>query len=376
MGNRKMKFTIKAFLLITVCLIAILSTIEANKSQKAHSHSNAHARKLLRRRWGFGGLKKLAGGLINKAKNAGAAIANKAKAAAEAAKRAAAAAAAKAKKIAAEAAAKAKGGLGKIGAGLKGLGAKAKGGLGGLGALGKGLLGKAKGGLGKIGAGLKGIGAKAKGGLGKIGAFGKGLLGKAKGGLGKIGAGLKGIGAKAKTGGKGLFGKIGAFGKGLLGKAKGGLGKIGAGLRGLGAKAKGGLGKIGAGIMGGLGAIKNTIKNGLKKFNGGKTPQLAPLSPAAQAANAKGKAFCAANCMINPIAPEKKCLDNGKLVPCKRCTGKPTNADPTMKTVCETVCNGNLPMSPCDFYGYVNNKKKTINIALLAKFGLQILRRK
>merc|ERR1711934_694480 len=228
------------------------------------------------------------------------------------------AAAAKAKKIAAEAAAKAKGGLGKIGAGLKGLGAKAKGGLGGLGALGKGLLGKAKGGLGKIGAGLKGIGAKAKGGLGKIGAFGKGLLGKAKGGLGKIGAG----------------------------------------------------------IMGGLGAIKNTIKNGLKKFNGGKTPQLAPLSPAAQAANAKGKAFCAANCMINPIAPEKKCLDNGKLVPCKRCTGKPTNADPTMKTVCETVCNGNLPMSPCDFYGYVNNKKKTINIALLAKFGLQILRRK
>merc|ERR1712032_704750 len=346
MGNRKMKFTIKAFLLITVCLIAILSTIEANKSQKAHSHSNAHARKLLRRRWGFGGLKKLAGGLINKAKNAGAAIANKAKAA----KRAAAAAA--------EAAAKAKGGLGKIGAGLKGLGAKAKGGLGGLGALGKGLLGKAKGGLGKIGAGLKEIGAKAKG------------------GLGKIGAGLKGIGAKAKTGGKGLFGKIGAFGKGLLGKAKGGLGKIGAGLRGLGAKAKGGLGKIGAGIMGGLGAIKNTIKNGLKKFNGGKTPQLAPLSPAAQAANAKGKAFCAANCMINPIAPEKKCLDNGKLVPCKRCTGKPTNADPTMKTVCETVCNGNLPMSPCDFYGYVNNKKKTINIALLAKFGLQILRRK
>merc|ERR1712032_1196211 len=300
MGNRKMKFTIKAFLLITVCLIAILSTIEANKSQKAHSHSNAHARKLLRRRWGFGGLKKLAGGLINKAKNAGAAIANKAKAAAEAAKRAAAAAAAKAKKIAAEAAAKAKGGLGKIGAGLKGLGAKAKGGLGGLGALGKGLLGKAKGGLGKIGAGLKGIGAKAKGGLGKIG----------------------------------------------------------------------------AGIMGGLGAIKNTIKNGLKKFNGGKTPQLAPLSPAAQAANAKGKAFCAANCMINPIAPEKKCLDNGKLVPCKRCTGKPTNADPTMKTVCETVCNGNLPMSPCDFCGYVNNKKKTINIALLAKFGLQILRRK
>merc|ERR1712032_1265219 len=324
MGNRKMKFTIKAFLLITVCLIAILSTIEANKSQKAHSHSNAHARKLLRRRWGFGGLKKLAGGLINKAKNAGAAIANKAKAA----KRAAAAAA--------EAAAKAKGGLGKIGSGLKGLGAKAKGGLGGLGALGKGLLGKAKGGLGKIGAGLKGIGAKAKGGLGKIGAFGKGLLGKAKGGLGKIGAGL----------------------------------------RGLGAKAKGGLGKIGAGIMGGLGAIKNTIKNGLKKFNGGKTPQLAPLSPAAQAANAKGKAFCAANCMINPIAPEKKCLDNGKLVPCKRCTGKPTNADPTMKTVCETVCNGNLPMSPCDFCGYVNNKKKTINIALLAKFGLQILRRK
>jgi len=101
----------------------------------------------------------------------------------------------------------------------------------------------------------------------------------------------------------------------------------------------------------------------------------APLDPAQQAANAKGKAFCSANCVINPAAKTKKCLDNGKLIPCKRCSNNPMKADPSVRQVCQLVCNAHLPNAPCDFYGYLNNKKKQYNVALLAKFGLSILRK-
>jgi len=147
-----------------------------------------------------------------------------------------------------------------------------------------------------------------------------------------------------------------------MNKAKGLAGRGLAGLKGLG-------GKIGSKLSG----FKNSLAGMIKK--GGNAPKMAPLSPAAMAANAKGKAFCAMNCMINPISVEKKCLDGGKLTPCKRCTGKP-GMDADKKSVCELVCNGNLPMSPCDFYGYVNNKKKGVNLAILSKFGLKIVRRK
>ena len=162
----------------------------------------------------------------------------------------------------------------------------------------------------------------------------------------------------------GLAKKTGGMFGGLLNKAKGFGRKIGGAAGGLFGMAKRG-----------LGGFKNSLSNMLNKAKGGKTPKMAPLSAAAQAANAKGKAFCAANCRINPAAQEKKCLDGGKLVPCKRCTGN-MMADASKKSVCELVCNGNLPMSPCDFYGYVNNKKKGVNLTLLSKFGLTIVRRK
>jgi len=100
-----------------------------------------------------------------------------------------------------------------------------------------------------------------------------------------------------------------------------------------------------------------------------------PPNPEQAAAEIKGKAFCAANCMINHAGKKKRCLVGKSLTPCKRCTGKPTNKDPAMKSVCEMVCNANLPASPCDFYGYLNNKKKIFNAGVLKKFGLSILRR-
>merc|ERR1712166_1417565 len=101
----------------------------------------------------------------------------------------------------------------------------------------------------------------------------------------------------------------------------------------------------------------------------------APLDPKQAAAAAKGTKFCAANCVIDHSKVQKKCLVGSKLTPCKRCTGKPTNKDAGMKGVCEIVCNANLPASPCDFYGYLNNQKKKTNLTLLAKYGLSILRK-
>ena len=100
-----------------------------------------------------------------------------------------------------------------------------------------------------------------------------------------------------------------------------------------------------------------------------------PPNPEQAAAEIKGKAFCSANCVINHAGKKKRCLVGKSLTPCKRCTSKPTNMDPAMKSVCEMVCNANLPASPCDFYGYLNNKKKIFNAGVLKKFGLSILRR-
>merc|ERR1712222_69452 len=135
------------------------------------------------------------------------------------------------------------------------------------------------------------------------------------------------------------------------------------GLKGLGAKAKGlakrgmaGIKNIGAKLGAKLNGFKNSLKNVFNKSKNGKIPKEAPLSPAAKAAVAKGKAFC---------------LDNGKLVPCRRCTAK-SGKDANHKKVCELVCNANMPASPCDFYGYVNNKKKTHDVLLLNKYGLRI----
>merc|ERR1712222_111182 len=121
--------------------------------------------------------------------------------------------------------------------------------------------------------------------------------------------------------------------------------------------------------------IVNPIIKPIPAAPGKKPIEPSKLNPAQQAAVVKGKAFCSANCMIDNSKIQKRCLVGTKLLPCKRCTAKPTNKDAGMKAVCETVCNANLPAAPCDFYGYLNNQKKKANTALLAKYGLSILRK-
>jgi hypothetical protein len=103
----------------------------------------------------------------------------------------------------------------------------------------------------------------------------------------------------------------------------------------------------------------------------------APLTAAQIANDAKGNAFCKINCVVNKKNKPKRCLvSKGKLVKCKRCTGKPSNKDKKMAPVCAMVCNANLSAnSPCDFYGYNNNKKKKFDVKLLKKYGMVIMRR-
>lgn len=122
-------------------------------------------------------------------------------------------------------------------------------------------------------------------------------------------------------------------------------------------------------------AIKVPTPPGKAAPNQPKPIEPKKLDPAQQAAVDKGKIFCSTNCVIDNSKIQKKCLVGTKLVGCKRCTAKPGNKDAGMKTVCETVCNANVPASPCDFYGYLNNQKKKANTALLAKYGLSILRK-
>merc|ERR1712032_1084478 len=80
---------------------------------------------------------------------------------------------------------------------------------------------------------------------------------------------------------------------------------------------------------------------------------------------------------LNPAARQKRCLEhNGQLVPCKRCTNNPAKKDVKVKQTCQLVCNAPTSgATPCDFYGYLNNNKKKHSRALLAKFGLVILRK-
>merc|ERR1719362_254968 len=101
-----------------------------------------------------------------------------------------------------------------------------------------------------------------------------------------------------------------------------------------------------------------------------------PFSNVQQQAEKVGKAFCVANCVMNPLNAQKRCLVGSNLMPCKRCTGIPSKNDPSLNEVCGAVCNSILPSQPCDFYGYLNNKRKAFDPNLLTKYGLKILRRR
>ena len=198
-----------------------------------------------------------------------------------------------------------------------------------------------------------------------------GLAAKAKAAAAKAAAAVAKKLADAKK-------KAAAAAKGAGAKIAAASKKAAAALKKAGAAAKAAAKKVGGKVA----AAAAAAVAGAKKASGvaGAKPAVKPIVPAAldpaQLANdAKGKAFCSLNCTIDNKRTHKRCLVGTKLVKCKRCTGKPTNKDKKMSGVCAMVCNANMPASPCDFYGYSNNKKKIFNAGLLKKYGLSILRR-
>jgi len=99
-----------------------------------------------------------------------------------------------------------------------------------------------------------------------------------------------------------------------------------------------------------------------------------PLPPPFVDAKKKGKLFCLTNCVIDKTAREKNCYEK-KIEKCKRCTINPTLNDKEKKDICEAVCNSRTNENVCDFYGYMNNKKKDYPVAVLSKYGIEITKR-
>lgn len=99
-----------------------------------------------------------------------------------------------------------------------------------------------------------------------------------------------------------------------------------------------------------------------------------PLPPPFVDPKKKGKIFCLENCVIDAIAREKNCFDQ-KMTKCKRCTINPTIEDKEKKDICEAICNSKAQENVCDFYGYLNNKKKDFPIAILSKYGIEVTKR-
>lgn len=99
-----------------------------------------------------------------------------------------------------------------------------------------------------------------------------------------------------------------------------------------------------------------------------------PLPPPFIDSKKKGKLFCLQNCIIDPLAKEKNCFDK-KMKKCKRCTINPTIDDKEKKDVCEAVCNSKTDENLCDFYGYLNNRKKDFPAAILSRYGIEITKR-
>jgi hypothetical protein len=166
---------------------------------------------------------------------------------------------------------------------------------------------------------------------------------KSRGGKKPRGAKKGPKGKPARKGGKGKPGRKG--GKGKPGR-KGGKGKPGR---------KGGKGKG----KGGKGKMKYR-KNKTVKFMKGK-----------YSFNLKtGRQFCQTKCANNKSAKEGVCFKNG-VKKCKACsfTGlKQTPKGKESQQLCSIVCRS-INAQKCDFYAYIDDKKKVINKRLLNRFG-------
>merc|ERR1712210_219919 len=158
----------------------------------------------------------------------------------------------------------------------------------------------------------------------------------------------------SRKGGKGKPGRKGGKGKpGRKGGRKGGKGKPGRkGGKGKGGR-KGGKGKGGKGKM-------KYRKNKTVKFMKGK-----------YSFNLKtGRQFCQTKCANNKSSKEGVCFKNG-VKKCKACSftgNKTTPKGKESQQLCSIVCRS-INNQKCDFYAYIDDKKKVINKRLLNRFG-------
>lgn len=91
----------------------------------------------------------------------------------------------------------------------------------------------------------------------------------------------------------------------------------------------------------------------------------------------KGINFCSQNCIEDNVAREKKCYDN-VMFKCRGCTVRPTIGDTERNEInllCRAICNSKLNEHKCEFYGYLNNRRKDINPNLLSKYKIVVYRR-
>jgi hypothetical protein len=83
-----------------------------------------------------------------------------------------------------------------------------------------------------------------------------------------------------------------------------------------------------------------------------------------------GKEFCSKKCSPNRTSPAKKCF-KGTVQTCNSCAFKGTKdkAGKESDELCKTVCNAIAGEKSCEFYTYIDDKKKVINKKLLNRFG-------
>jgi len=83
-----------------------------------------------------------------------------------------------------------------------------------------------------------------------------------------------------------------------------------------------------------------------------------------------GREFCSTKCTINKDANAGVCFKNG-VKKCKECTftgDKKTKSGKESQELCKLVCRS-IDSGKCDFYAYLDNKKKVVNKKLLNRFG-------
>lgn len=135
--------------------------------------------------------------------------------------------------------------------------------------------------------------------------------------------------------------------------------------------------------------IPEGVKNALKVIqNKAAKNNVTPIAPKTPSDNnplpikpkdlkIAGRNFCEQNCEYNPAGSKKKCQKNSQEFICRRCSVNKMNSnDNDKKMICEKYCDSaEGKESKCDFYGYMNNQRKNVALALLKKYGLELLKK-